>query len=38
MSFRKSLQAVHFVRDLCLPRLAPLQSLANRGLEAGIQS
>ncbi|MPC97709.1 hypothetical protein E2C01_093036 [Portunus trituberculatus] len=36
MSFRKSLQAVHYVRDLCLLRLAPLWLLANRGLGAGI--
>ena len=36
MSFRKSLQAVHYVRNLCLPRLAPLRLLANRGLGAGI--
>ncbi|MPC79072.1 hypothetical protein E2C01_073584 [Portunus trituberculatus] len=36
MSFRKSLQAVHYVRDLCLPRLAPLWLLTNRGLGASI--
>ncbi|MPC13548.1 hypothetical protein E2C01_006286 [Portunus trituberculatus] len=36
MSFRKSLQAVHYVRDLCLPRLALLRLLANRGVGAGI--
>ncbi|MPC98533.1 hypothetical protein E2C01_093906 [Portunus trituberculatus] len=35
MSFRKSLQAVQCVRDLCLPRLAPLRLLANMGLGAG---
>ncbi|MPC96068.1 hypothetical protein E2C01_091305 [Portunus trituberculatus] len=36
MSFRKSLQAIHYVQDLCLPQLAPLWLLANRGLGAGI--
>ncbi|XP_063866943.1 uncharacterized protein LOC135104011 [Scylla paramamosain] len=36
LSFRKSLQAVHYVRDLCLPQLAPLRLLANRDQEAGI--
>ncbi|MPC50159.1 hypothetical protein E2C01_043982 [Portunus trituberculatus] len=36
MSYRKSLQAVYYVQDLCLPRLAPLRLLANRGLGAGI--
>ncbi|MPC93567.1 hypothetical protein E2C01_088701 [Portunus trituberculatus] len=36
MSFRKSLQTIHYVQDLCLPQLAPLRLLANRGLEAGI--
>ncbi|MPC21775.1 hypothetical protein E2C01_014768 [Portunus trituberculatus] len=35
MSFRKSLQAFHYVQDLCLPQLAPLRLLANRGLGAG---
>ncbi|XP_063848254.1 uncharacterized protein LOC135093209 [Scylla paramamosain] len=36
LSFRKSLHAVHYVRDLCLPRLAPLRLLANRDLGARI--
>ena len=36
LSFKKSLHTVHYVRDLCLPRLAPLRVLANRGLGAGI--
>ncbi|MPC39948.1 hypothetical protein E2C01_033501 [Portunus trituberculatus] len=36
LSFRKSLQAVHYVQDFCLSWLAPLWLLANRGLGAGI--
>ncbi|MPD02338.1 hypothetical protein E2C01_097915 [Portunus trituberculatus] len=36
LSFRKSLQAVHYVQDLCLPRLASLRLLENRGLGVGI--
>ncbi|MPD01300.1 hypothetical protein E2C01_096820 [Portunus trituberculatus] len=36
ISFRKSPQPVHYVQDLCLLWLAPLQLLANRGLGAGI--
>ena len=36
VSFKKTVQTVNYVHTICLPRLAPLRVLANRGLGVGV--